>query len=47
MICNTMMRLRFIIGGVMSVVTTRIYKSWNTYDPKDVDEIVRLSLHID
>lgn len=42
-----MMRLRFIIGGVMSVVTIRIYKSWNTYDPEDVDEIVKLNLYID
>jgi hypothetical protein len=36
-----------MLGGVMSVVTIRVYKSWNTYDPKDVGEIVRLSLHID
>lgn len=41
------MKRLFMLGGVMSVVTIRIYKSWNTYDPKDVDEIVRLSLHID
>ncbi len=42
-----MMRLRFIIGGVFSVVSTRLYKSWDKYDPKDMDEIVRLNLHID
>lgn len=42
-----MMRLRFIIGGVFSVMSTRLYKSWDKCDPKDVDEIVRLSLHID
>ena len=43
-----MMRLRFIVGGVFSVMSTRLYKSWDDkYDPKDVDEIVRLSLHID
>lgn len=41
------MKRLFMLGGVMSIVTIRIYKSWNTYDPKDVDEIVRLSLHID
>lgn len=41
------MKRLFMLGGVMSAVTIRIYKSWNTYDPKDVDEIVRLSLHID
>ena len=41
------MKKLFMLGGVMSIVTIRIYKSWNTYDPKDVDEIVRLSLHID
>ena len=41
------MKRLFMLGGVMSMVTIRIYKSWNTYDPKDVDEIVRLSLHID
>ena len=41
------MKRLFMLGGVMSVVTIRIYKSWHTYDPKDVDEIVRLSLHID
>ena len=42
-----MLRLRFIVGGVMSVVTTRFYKSWEKYDSKDVDEIVRLSLYVD
>ena len=41
------MKRLFMLGGVMSVVTIRIYKSWNTYDPKDVDEIVRLSLQLD
>lgn len=41
------MRLRFILGGVFSVVSTRLYKSWDNYDPKDVDEIVILSLHVD
>lgn len=41
------MKRLFMLGGVMSVVTIRMYKSWNIYDPKDVDEIVRLSLHID
>jgi hypothetical protein len=41
------MRLRFILGGVFSVVSTRIYKNWEKYDPKNVDEIVRLNIHID
>ena len=41
------MKRLIMLGGVMSVVTIRIYKSWNTYDPKDVDEIVRLSLQLD
>jgi hypothetical protein len=41
------MRLRFIIGGVFSVVSTRIYKNWEKYDPNNVDEIVRLSLYVD
>lgn len=41
------MKRLFMLGGVLSIATIRIYKSWNTYDPKNVDEIVRLSLHID
>ena len=41
------MKRLFMLGGVISMVTIRIYKSWNTYDPKDVDEIVRLSLQLD
>ena len=35
------------LGGVMSVISIRICKTWNNYDSKDVDEIVRLNLHID
>lgn len=42
-----MLRLRFILGGVMSVVTTRFYNSWEKYDSKDVDEIVRLNIYAD
>ena len=43
-----MLRLRFIIGGVFSVVSTRLYKSWNDkFDPKDVDELVKLNLYVD
>jgi hypothetical protein len=42
-----MTRLRFILGGVFSVVSTRIYKSWDKYDPQSVDEIVKLGLYID
>ena len=41
------MKRLFMLGGVLSMATSRIYKSWTTHDPKNVDEIVRLSLHID
>ena len=41
------MKRLFMLGGVLSIATIRLYKSWNTYDSKDVDEIVRLSLHVD
>ena len=43
----TIMKRLFMIGGVMSVVAIRVCKSWNNYDSKDVDEIVKLNLHID
>ena len=42
-----MLRLSFILGGVMSVVSSRFYKSWEKYDSKDVDEIVHLNLYVD
>lgn len=42
-----MLRLRFILGGVFSVVSTRIYKSWDKCDPKTMDEIVKLSMNFD
>lgn len=41
------MKRLFMLGGALSVATIRIYKSWDKYDSKDVDEIVRLNLHID
>ena len=42
------MKRLFMLGGIMSVVSTRLYKSWNDkYDPKDVDEIIKLNLHVD
>jgi len=31
----------------MSVVSIRIYKSWEKFNPKDVDELVKLILHVD
>ena len=42
-----MMKRIFMLGGVLSVVSIRLYKSWDKYDAKDMDEIVRLNLHID
>lgn len=41
------MRRLFMIGGVMSVVSIRLYKPWKTYDPKDMDNIVELSIYVD
>ena len=42
-----MTRLRFLLGGVMSVVSSRFYESWEKYDSKDVDEIVILNIYAD
>lgn len=42
-----MTKLRFILGGALSVAAIRVYKSWEKMDPKTVDEIVELSLHTD
>ena len=36
-----------MLGGIMSVVSIRVYKHWDKYDPKDVDELVNLNLHVD
>lgn len=41
------MKRLFMLGGIMSVVSIRIYKSWEKYNPKDVDEIIQLNLHVD
>lgn len=41
------MRRLLVLGGVISMVSLRIYGSWNKYDSKDMDEIVKLSSHID
>lgn len=41
------MRLRFVIGGIASMISIRLYNSLNKYDPKDVDEIIKLNLHVD
>jgi hypothetical protein len=40
------MRLRFMIGGIASMISIRMYNSCK-YDPKDVDEIIKLNLHVD
>ena len=41
------MKKLFMLGGVLSIATIRLYKYWGKYNSKDVDEIVKLSLHID
>ena len=42
-----MSRKLLMLGGVLSVVSLRIYKSWDKYDPKTMDEIVERSVHFD
>ena len=42
-----MMSSRFMLGGILAVVSSRIYKHLEKYDPKNMDEIIKLNLYVD